>query len=134
MLAWMNGLARENLVMVSRAQMSGERYGHRIAETPWPLPNVWLGVSVEDQATADERIPLLLQTPAAVRFVSAEPALSGVDFSRWLGYNPGHETATRRSSLRSGQGWGVGDRLGGTDLAREEARMGSVEEGNRDTP
>jgi len=41
----------------------------------WPLPNVWLGVSVEDQATADERIPLLLKTPAAVRFVSAEPLL-----------------------------------------------------------
>jgi protein gp37 len=47
---------------------------------PWPLPNVWLGVSVEDQATADERIPLLLQTPAAVRFVSYEPALGPVDF------------------------------------------------------
>jgi protein gp37 len=42
------------------------------------LPNVWLGVSVEDQATADERIPLLLQTPAAVRFVSYEPALGPV--------------------------------------------------------
>ena len=41
----------------------------------WPLPNVWLGVSVENQATADERIPLLLKTPAAVRFISYEPAL-----------------------------------------------------------
>ncbi len=48
----------------------------------WPLPNVWLGVSVEDQATADERIPLLLQTPAAVRFVSYEPALGPVDFEQ----------------------------------------------------
>ena len=45
----------------------------------WPLPNVHLGVSVEDQATADERIPLLLDTPAAVRFVSAEPLLEAVD-------------------------------------------------------
>jgi len=45
-----------------------------------PLPNVWLGVSVEDQKTADERIPILLQTPAAVRFVSYEPALGPVDF------------------------------------------------------
>lgn len=44
------------------------------------LKNVWLGVSVEDQATADERIPLLLQTPAAVRFVSYEPALEAVAF------------------------------------------------------
>lgn len=49
------------------------------------LPNVWLGVSVEDQKTADERIPLLLDTPAAVRFVSYEPALGPVDFRRWLG-------------------------------------------------
>jgi protein gp37 len=45
----------------------------------WPLPNVWLGVSIEDQATADERIPLLLQTPAAVRWVSAEPLLGPID-------------------------------------------------------
>jgi len=50
----------------------------------WPLPNVWLGVSVEDQAIADERIPLLLQTPATVRFVSYEPALGPVDFRAWL--------------------------------------------------
>ena len=48
----------------------------------WPLPNVWLGVSVEDQATADQRIPLLLETPAALRFVSYEPALGPVDFVR----------------------------------------------------
>lgn len=44
----------------------------------WPLPNVWLGVSVENQAAADERIPLLLQTPAAVRFLSCEPLLGPV--------------------------------------------------------
>ena len=45
-----------------------------------PIANVWLGVSCEDQKTADERIPLLLQTPAAVRFVSAEPLLGPIDF------------------------------------------------------
>lgn len=44
----------------------------------WPLPNVWLGISCEDQATADERIPILLQTPAAIRFVSYEPAIGPV--------------------------------------------------------
>jgi protein gp37 len=43
--------------------------------TPLPLPNVWLGVSVEDQPRADERIPDLLATPAAVRFLSCEPLL-----------------------------------------------------------
>lgn len=47
-----------------------------------PLANVWLGVSCENQATADERIPLLLKTPAAVRFVSAEPLLGPIDFRR----------------------------------------------------
>ena len=41
----------------------------------WPLPNVWLGTSCENQETADERVPLLLQTPATVRFVSYEPAI-----------------------------------------------------------
>jgi protein gp37 len=45
----------------------------------WPLPNVWLGVSVENQAAADERIPLLLKTPSAVRFISAEPVLGLID-------------------------------------------------------
>jgi len=47
-----------------------------------PLPNVWLGVSVEDQARADERIPHLLDTPAAVRWISAEPLLGPVDLTR----------------------------------------------------
>jgi len=50
----------------------------------WPLSNVALGVSVEDQASADERVPLLLETPAACRLVSYEPALGPVDFSPWL--------------------------------------------------
>jgi protein gp37 len=46
---------------------------------PDGLPNVWLGVSVEDQQRADERIPDLLATPAAVRWISAEPLLGPVD-------------------------------------------------------
>ncbi|PCI47175.1 MAG: hypothetical protein COB49_07505 [Alphaproteobacteria bacterium] len=48
----------------------------------WPLPNVWLGVSVEDQKTAEERIPFLLDTPAAVRWISAEPLLGMIDLTR----------------------------------------------------
>ena len=52
----------------------------------WPLPNVWLGVSVENQRAADERIPLLLQTPAAVRFLSCEPLLGPVDLTNYLPY------------------------------------------------
>jgi protein gp37 len=50
-----------------------------INDAGWPLNNVWLGVSVEDQATANERIPLLLKTPAAVHWVSAEPLLGPVN-------------------------------------------------------
>lgn len=51
----------------------------------WPLPNLWLGVSVEDQQRADLRIPALLDTPAAVRWLSCEPLLGPVDLGRWLG-------------------------------------------------
>ncbi len=47
----------------------------------WPLPNVWLGVSVEDQRRADERIPPLLDTPATVRFLSCEPLLGPIDLN-----------------------------------------------------
>lgn len=48
------------------------------------LPHIWLGVSVENQAAADERIPLLLETPAAVRFLSCEPLLGPVDLTEYL--------------------------------------------------
>ena len=57
-----------------------------------PPPNVWLGVSTEDQRRANERIPLLLDTPAAVRWISAEPLLGPIDLARvahWNG-NPDH--------------------------------------------
>lgn len=66
----------------------------------WPLSNLWLGVTAENQARADERIPILLQIPAAVRFVSCEPLLGPVDIYKYLdiydpptlsnpdGYNP----------------------------------------------
>jgi protein gp37 len=47
----------------------------------WPLQNLWLGVSVENQAAADDRIPLLLRTPAAVRFLSVEPMLEAINLS-----------------------------------------------------
>ena len=70
--------------MVER--MAQKIYHDRTGEAPsmrpavhLPLPNVWLGVSVEDQKRADERIPVLLDTPAAVRFISAEPLLGPVE-------------------------------------------------------
>lgn len=52
--------------------------GHSVRRRAWPLPNVQLGVSAEDPHWADIRIPALLETPAAVRFVSAEPLLGPV--------------------------------------------------------
>lgn len=55
--------------------------GHNVG---WPFQHVWLGVSVEDQVTAEERIPLLLQTPAAKHFISYEPALESVNFANLL--------------------------------------------------
>lgn len=58
-------------------QIDTQKHGARSGK--WPLPNVWLGTSCEDQATADARIPDLLATPAAVRFVSCEPLLAPID-------------------------------------------------------
>jgi protein gp37 len=54
---------------------------------PWPLPNAWIGVSAENQDMADQRIPILVDTPAAVRWVSAEPLVGPVTF-RWARWEP----------------------------------------------
>lgn len=54
----------------------------------WPPQNIWLGVSVEDQKNADERIPLLIETPAALRWLSIEPLLGPIDMSAYMGVTP----------------------------------------------
>lgn len=77
------GLTRPQLVGIEAARMNDGFEG-----IEWPLPNVWLGVSVEDQRAADERIPHLLRIPAAVRFLSCEPLLGPVDLRR-LSVRPG---------------------------------------------
>jgi protein gp37 len=64
---------------IARNYLDATLMGHE------PPTNVWLGVSVEDQARADERIPILLQIPAAIKFLSAEPLLGPVDVRRYLG-------------------------------------------------
>jgi protein gp37 len=76
------------LVLTKRPQRMSSWVAWRMREwssdgVAWPpvLPNVWLGTSVEDQASADERIPHLLATPAAVRFLSCEPLLGPVNLS-----------------------------------------------------
>jgi protein gp37 len=68
------GVSRSLISMIE----SGDVWANPLPR--WPLPNCWLGVSTERQQEADERIPLLLQTPAAVRFVSAEPLLGHIAF------------------------------------------------------
>lgn len=70
--------------------LSGSPCAAHVDSVNWPLPNVWLGVSTEDQRRADERIPDLLATPAAIRFVSAEPLLGPIDFDAvWYKHAPG---------------------------------------------
>ncbi len=56
----------------------------KICRPTWPLPNVWIGTTCEDQKRADERIPDLVATPAVIRFVSLEPMLGPVDLDRWI--------------------------------------------------
>jgi len=54
----------------------------------WPLPNLWLGVTAENQHRADERIPILLRIPAAKQFVSLEPMLGEIDIESYLSGKP----------------------------------------------
>lgn len=74
----------ERLYLAALAAAGGDWGG----ATPWPLPWIWLGVSVEDQERADERIPDLLATPAAIRFLSCEPLLGPLDLQYPIGVWP----------------------------------------------
>jgi protein gp37 len=67
----------------------------------WPLPNVWLGTSVENQEQADQRIPHLLQCPAAVRFLSIEPLLGVVTLPTINAHAYGSVPQIRASRLGS---------------------------------
>ncbi|MCJ7543666.1 MAG: phage Gp37/Gp68 family protein [Phycisphaerae bacterium] len=84
-------LARQHrfIILTKRAEVMADLWPRVLSKlnVQGPLPNVWLGVSVEDQATAEDRIPLLLQVPAAIRVVSIEPMLGPVKLRHdWLGY------------------------------------------------
>jgi len=70
----------DRMLRFMRSDFVGEPIGPS-QEIKFPLPNVWLGVSVENQHFANERIPLLLATPAAVRWISAEPLLGPIECS-----------------------------------------------------
>ncbi|MCT7971148.1 DUF5131 family protein [Laspinema olomoucense] len=66
-----------------RIEEAGYEFSHNM-EFDWPLPNVWIGTSVENQEMADKRIPYLLQTPAKIRFLSCEPLLGPLDLGNHL--------------------------------------------------
>lgn len=83
MLHYMTHGARGRIEGLLLPMITGEEGAYSLRDS-WPLPNVWPGVSVENQQTADERIAELQQTLAAVRFISYEPALAAVDFSQLL--------------------------------------------------
>jgi protein gp37 len=76
---WFQQLERQPVIVSFTPEGTKVRTGFA-----WPLPNVWLGVSVEDQATADERIELLRKTPAAVRLISAEPMMGEINIESHL--------------------------------------------------
>jgi len=100
-----------------------------------PLPNVWLGVSAENQEEANARIPHLLDTPAAVRFVSAEPLLGPVDIRRFFRYDPIYEKQAKRDVCLSGrEERGYRDSIRRNDLEAAQAGLGPVEIGGDQSP
>jgi protein gp37 len=62
-------------------------YSAELISPDFPLPNVWVGVSAEDQNSYDDRVTSLLQINAAVRFISCEPLLGPIDLNLWTGIN-----------------------------------------------
>lgn len=96
MLAYMGSGDRHTPIIA--AMNGGWNVG--AAALRWPLPNVWLGVTAENQEWADKRIQLLLQTSAAVRFVSCEPLLGPVWIDRGRGFLTGeaHDNAPYRGT------------------------------------
>ena len=75
---------RNRQIVVARNQIAGVKVDFGPIPSVLPLPNVWLGVSTERQPEADERIPDLLRTPGAVRFISAEPLLGPIQLNRLM--------------------------------------------------
>jgi protein gp37 len=84
MQTYMADPATPGRVAAAVAALPGDA-GSDAKAASWPPANVWLGVTAENQKEAERRVPALLQTPAAVRFVAAEPLLAAVEFKpEWL--------------------------------------------------
>lgn len=113
-----DGARRLNIANAAGKMMEdGDNASDYVANAPWPLPNVWLGVSAERQQEADERVPELLATPAAIRFVSAEPLLGPIDF-----------TALKPHEGSRLFGFPIVDALRGVHMSREHP-VGPIEPG-----
>lgn len=114
-----------------RSLLSSEAFGTRVHEIAaadaapfklnrfWPLPHVWLGVSVENQKWADIRIPALLDTPAAIRFISAEPLLGHITLTEECGYHDafsrGGRVVEKAGYLIDGLDWVIAGGESGKD-------------------
>lgn len=76
---WVPGEKNKSLTFQVLTKRPQRAFEYLIKKQPNPLSNVWIGVSVEDQETADERIPILMKIPAVVNFISIEPMLGPID-------------------------------------------------------
>lgn len=84
MLTYMQRLAKNVSPLEQAARAKGYTFQFDgIPLLPWPIPNIWLGVSIEDQPSADARREYLRETPAKTRIVSYEPAVGPVDWKGW---------------------------------------------------
>ncbi|MDF2603480.1 DUF5131 family protein [Sphingomonas sp.] len=114
---YVNSLAaRAQNIAVHAADLTADAYRSMPAIVEMlergPLPNVWLGVSTEDQRRADERIPDLLATPAAMRWISAEPLLGSINLEPWL--------APEKTCQGCDDGEGYGNRCSSDRVSRDE--------------
>lgn len=117
---YLNGPRREMLIC-GAAQGIDDRHRTRLPGG-WPLPNVAIGCSVSTQADADRDIPHLLECPAAMRFVSYEPALEQIDFGEWLRQSrTAHLGLSVEGALRNRSFDGYTDD-NGRPLTRDQAR------------
>lgn len=90
-------------------------------EPVW-TPNIWLGVTVCNQAEADEKIPLLLATPAAVKFVSLEPLLGPVDIAPHLSQSTGFHMSASIEGLIRNQEFSIFDNTDGGRMSRSDVK------------
>jgi protein gp37 len=110
MREYLTGDTRYTCIDETASAISGESGVGVVAR--WPLPNVWLGTSVATQKDADTNIPELLRTPAAVRFISAEPLVEHVDLN---GPWPGTVHDRDWLQMAGGLDWVIGGGESGTN-------------------